>query len=335
MVFHRTLLLAGAAFLTASAAHADIVSRVVAQDTVDAPPLIDCTIEEIFKKQADEARKEGEALAQKKDQELVDPENRADRGAKRTAQGDNTSLEGGMARHRLSFDRPVVTVKTKRISFDIPETIMTTRTEIRANWCMVNAGLFKTKVPCNVSVQVPHPEIRMRTVVIDVPDGVDVRMESLDLSYDTPSMTSRDNEKELKTAKGNIDRIKNELKAGRVAIADRHQNDFVQEANAAIDAYGTVSLLAIDRDLDNALAGLNAVRNDLETRQAEARAEAGPHAGEVDAAMAPAFQELDNQETATKAAADVARQNVRNEANTLRDDVNRARLEAAACHAKI
>ena len=289
---HSAIAAAVAALIMSTLVLADVVPlRDLAQD-------LPCSIEQIFAKYEASAKAQADALRDKKNQELIDPENRADRARNRLDKGEAVSWEGGSARHRLAFDVPKM--RTHRVSFDIVETYMAdTRTQVPdgVKTCMVNAGFVKTKVPCGVhyrDVVVTVPQFRKKTVSLDLPDAI--KWQRVDIVYDTPTVTMRDEKHDLDAADGNIDRIRKELLDGTKAIADRTSAAFFAEATSIINRTDQAALADFDAKMQERLVLFAKLRSESEAKRAAARAAAGDKAGEVDAAFAKVTQAIDQAE---------------------------------------
>src|SRR4051812_35431448 len=117
MMFRREFLLtvAASAMLTAT-------GQAHSTEGTDPAAALPCTIDSIFAKYLDAAKREANAFRDQKNQELVDPENRADRAKNRVEKNDNLTVEGGSAQHRLAMDVPHL--RMHRVSFSFPETFM-------------------------------------------------------------------------------------------------------------------------------------------------------------------------------------------------------------------
>jgi hypothetical protein len=323
MTIRQQLLLSGAAFaMLVSAAHAQPT------EVLDPSKTVPCTIEEIFAKHDVAAQREANALRDLKNQELADPENRADRAKNRLAKGDEESWEGGSTTHRLALDIP--TIHNHRESFDIVEPFMApTHVSIPdgTKQCWVDILFGKTLVPCGVHYRdaiVTILQYRKKTVSLDLPDAVELHR--VDVSYDTGTITNRHNRHELNDADANIKRIKRELEDGSKAIVDRNSAAFFAEAGKAIDTVEQSVLGDFDTETKERLAPFVKVRADLDAQHKAARANAGDKAGEVDIAFAKVAVPIDQAEAAVHAKADADRKAITQQFADLRGDVAKSRV---------
>jgi len=296
-------------------------------DVNEATKGVPCTIEEIFSKHAAATKAQADALRDRKRQELVDPENRADRAKNRLEHGDEISVEGGSTRHRIAFDVPKI--RMHRVSFDIPETFMgDAKMEVPDGLkeCWWKVGPIKTKGLCAHTkiVVVGVPQFRSKTVSFDLPDTVE--WQRVDIVYDTLTVTQRDNRHDLNTANGNIQRIKRELEDGSKAIQDRTSAEFFDEAGKAIDKAEQSALAEFDKQVRERLSSLAQIRSDLESKRSAARAAAGDKAGEVDAAFTKAAAPIDRMEAVARAKVEEDRKSITQQFAILRDDLNKSRL---------
>jgi hypothetical protein len=317
-------------FLLTVAASAMLTATAQAQSTEGTDPTaaLPCTIDSIFAKYLDAAKVEADALHNQKTQELVDPENRADRAKNRVEKSDNFTIEGGSAQHRLAFDVPQI--RMHRVSFSFPETFMGNQTiqiPDGAKQCMVPIPFGKTLVPCGVHYRnavVSVPQWRTNTVILDLPDAV--KWQRVDVVYDTPTVTYRDNKHDLETAKGDIERIEREMGNGSTAISSRNDAAFFDEAGKAIDKVETSVLADFDKMSQEQLAPFALSRKSLESQHGDARAKAGSKIAEVDTAFAKVFATIDEAEEAARAQLDIEHQRVTQQFDSIRDGLKKGQL---------
>lgn len=320
--------------LLISIANGEVIRKVVFPTPANVVP---CTIEEIYRKHEEAARTEATNFSKRKEQELIDPENRANRGANRLKHGDEFSLEGGMSYHKISLDMPQFTIRTEEKSFDFVEiTFNETRIPLTEPYeCWFKFGPIKTKSICfrKRDLVTRVPQFYRKRVVFSLPSSIEMKIKRVEFSYDLPTLTQRDNRQELNDAMTNIDRIKKEIEVGKASIAMRHNAEFVADVNASIDraeADAMSSLAQMEADVP---APMIQKRAELNASLAQARHAAGDRAGEIEASYTSGFQALDQAEALIKAGVESARRNVREQISDLRSDFDKIRSTARACGA--
>jgi hypothetical protein len=308
------LLLASTSFLS-GAAHAESGDQFSAPASlIEAPCVIDKVEGDRAKTAADEAR----ALADRKAAELVDPENRADRANNRLKEGKSVTWEGGSSHHRVSLDLLTVTVRNTTKSFDFVEayTGQLKTKVIRMEVCWWTAGWLgiKTKGACPREswLVTDVPMFRNKHVEFSLPSKIEIGHKTQEFSYDSPTVTQRDNRTDFEHAKAEVERVKRELDAGKAAIADKHASLLDEDIKKALDGIEKDTLAAFDENVASQTAMFAQKRAELNASRDQARAAYAsakdPHG--ADAAFAQAFALLDQAEADANKSADLERQQI-------------------------
>jgi hypothetical protein len=274
-----------------------------------------CEVEKVIEVGIERARKEAEAFAARKNEELAGEMQRAERSDKRIQQGDNYSWEGHSTRQHIAIDVPSFTVRTAEKSFDF-----------------VGTGMRVTKV---LGVKMHVPQFWRKTVKIDLPVKIETSMKRQDFYFETPSLTIRDNQGDLKDANEKIKKIRDEIPAGESGIKERHKQILLKDVEDALAKSERASLSELNQAEAAALETLEQRRSELLAAKNYARAQlAEVHKeNEADAAFSTPLKVLDDAIGKMKADYDEARENVSKQIAKVKDDYLNNRLTTGSCEA--
>lgn len=274
-----------------------------------------CEIEKVIEVGIEGARKEADAFAARKNEELAGEMQRAERSDKRIQMGDNYSWEGHSTRQHVAIDVPSFTVRAAEKSFDF-----------------VGTGMRVTKV---LGVKMHVPQFWRKTVKIDLPVKIETSMKRQDFYFDTPSLTIRDNQGDLKDANEKVKKINDEIAAGEIAIKERHKQMLLKDVEHALAKSEQDSLSELNRTEAAALETLEQRRSELLVAKNRARAQlAEVHKErEADAAFAAPLKILGDVIGKMKADYGEARENVSRQIAKLKDDYLNNRLTTGSCEA--
>ena len=319
-----TLLLASTCLVSA-ATYAETGNQLPLPASIIQAP---CVVEKVEGDRAKAAADEAHALAERKAAELVDPENRADRANNRLKDGQNVTVEGGSSHHRLSLDLPTTTVRYDTKSFDFVEvyTGQLKTKVIRMETCWWTAGWLglKTKGTCPREswLVTDVPMIRNKHVEFSLPSKIEIGHKTQEFSYDLPTVTERDNRADFDHAKADVERIKRELEAGKVAIADKQAVLLDDQIKTTLDGVEKDTLAAFDQNVAVQMATFAQQRKDLTATRDQARAAYAsakdPHG--ADAAFAQTFALFDKMEADAKANFDLQREQITAKIAEMRKD---------------
>lgn len=323
MIVRLSILLLATTSVMCVAAHGELDGQLrLPTRLIDAP----CLIAKAADDHANRARDEALALADRKEAELVDPENRATRADNRLREGKNVTWEGGSSHHRLSLDLPTVTVRNEIKSFDFVEVYTgQAKTKVpQLETCWWKVGFIKTKGTCvrDGWLITDVPMLRNKHVEFSLPSKIEIGHKTQEFSYDLPTVTQRDNRTDFEHAKADVERIKRELEADKNTIANKHAALLKNDIGKALDGVEKDLFAAFEQTVASQAVIFAEKRTALTAARDQGRAAYSaakdPHG--ADAAFAQAFELLDKAEADAKASSDQERQQIAAKVAELRKD---------------